>query len=254
MSSLVASVVLGTSLVLIPATLPPLDEPAPEPPTPEEVLTEADQARGNLGGVEWRLSMVTEDAGDEREMDMQVQSRGFDVLVTTLSPARSKGNKLLMLKDNMWFHRPGLSKPVPISKRQKLMGTAAYGDVATTNYAGDYDAQVLGEEVIDGTPCYVFDLTARHNKTTYDRIRYWVTKDEKTGVRAEYYTVSGKLFKSARMEYHNRVERNGEPRPFISRIRIQGELINKDVTELTFSSPTLRQIPDAVFNLNLMVN
>ncbi|MEE4378828.1 MAG: outer membrane lipoprotein-sorting protein [Candidatus Competibacteraceae bacterium] len=220
--------------------------------TSKEVLTEADEARGNLSGVEWELHMQTDDSKGEKEMTLQVQARGFDVATTTLKPARSRGNRLLMFKDNMWFYKPGLSKPVPISKRQKLIGTASYGDVATTNYANDYVSISLGEEQVDGVPCLVYDLKATHSKATYDQIKYWVDKDRLVGIKAEYFTVSGQKFKSARMEYDNQVQRDGERKPFISRIVIQGELLKNENTVLTFSDPVLRHIPDHTFNLDLI--
>lgn len=216
-----------------------------------EILEKADEARGNLEGVEWNLHVHAQDAKGEQAMSMEIQARGFDVVSTTLAPPRSKGNRLIMLKDNMWFDKPGLSKPVPISKRQKLMGTAAYGDIATTDYANDYYPTLIGEEEIDGAACWVFDLEAKHRKVTYDRIKYWVEQDRLVGTKAEYFTVSGQKFKSARMEYDNRVVREGEPKPFISRITIHGEILEKEMTVLTFTDPVLKKIPNYAFDLNL---
>jgi len=216
-----------------------------------EVLAKADEARGNLAGVQWRLHLRAEDAKGEQEMTMEVKARGFDVVTTTLAPARSKGNRLIMLKDNMWFDKPGLSKPVPISKRQKLMGTAAYGDVATTDYANDYQPTLLGEESVEGILCWVYDLEAKHRKVTYDRIKYWVDQERLVGIRAEYFTVSGQKFKSARMEYANRVKRDGQLKPFISRITIFGEILEQERTVLAFSDPVLKEMPDYVFTLSL---
>ena len=43
----------------------------------------------------------------------------------------------------IWFIKPGLRKPVSISARQRLVGDAANGDIATTNYARDYDGATL---------------------------------------------------------------------------------------------------------------
>lgn len=216
-----------------------------------EILAQADEARGNLDGVEWQLHLRAEDPKDVQEMTMAVQARGFDVVTTTLAPPHSKGNRLLMLKENMWFNRPGLSKPVPISKRQKLMGTAAYGDIASTDYANDYNPTLLGEEDVEGKLCWVYDLQAKHRNVTYDRIKYWVQKDQMIGVKAEYFTVSGKIFKSAKMEYANRVERGGQLKPFISSIIISGELLQNERTVLTLTNPVLRKIPDYVFDLSL---
>lgn len=217
-----------------------------------EVLTQADEARGNLDGIRWLLQIEAREKGQTEKMAMRVVARGFDVLATTTSPRRSKGNRLLILKENMWFDTPDLSKPVPISRRQKLVGQAAYGDIATTNYASDYDPVLIGEETVDGMQCLIYDLRARNDSVTYDRIKYWIDKGRLVGVKAEYYTVSGRRFKSARMEYDNRVARGGREQPFISRITIFGELVDKERTILTFTDPVLEEIPDYVFDLSVL--
>ena len=106
-----------------------------------------------------------------------------------------------MLDRNMWFAKPGLSKAVPISPRQKLLGGAANGDIASTNYAGDYKIVQTSEDTFNNEPCYLLDLSAVDKKATYDRIKYWISKERLVGVKAEFYTVSGKLFKTATFEY-----------------------------------------------------
>lgn len=227
---------------------------ADTPPAREtrEILAEADRARGNLEGVTWTLRLVSSDPKGGDSMLLEVRARSFDVLATTLEPARSKGEKLLIRKENMWFHKPDVSKPVPISKRQKLLGQAAYGDIATTDYAGDYAATWLGNEQVDGRWCWIYDLRANSNNATYDRIKYWIDQRELTGLKAEYFTVSGKLFKTAFMEYDNRVSRDGGLKPFISRITILGRLVDSERTVLTFTRPTLEVLPDYIFDLSLM--
>jgi hypothetical protein len=175
------------------------------------------------------------------------------VLAETLEPRKNQGNRILMVNRNMWFHKPGLSKPAPIAQRQKLVGTASYGDVAATNYAEDYRASRLADELVDGERCLVFDLAAKTHDVTYDRIVYWVSQARGVAVKADYYTVSGKKFKSARMEHENRLESgDGGARAFISKMVIQDELVAGNRTTLSFSAPDVREIPDRVFSVNLM--
>lgn len=219
----------------------------------EEILRKADEARGNLKGVEWDVSVVSEENGRISEMNFNVQARGFDVLATAMSPPKDKGNKILLVEGNMWFHKPGLSKPVPIAQRQKLMGLAAYGDIASTNYALDYTATFGEDESVNGELCYTFNLKAKNNKTTYDQIKYWVSKTRLVGIKADYFTVSGKQIKTASMEFNNNVTIEGQVRPFISKIYIKDVLLSNDQTVLTFNNTALKAIPDHVFNLNLLV-
>ena len=53
----------------------------------------------------------------------------------------------------IWFVKPGLRRPVSISARQRLSGDAANGDIASTNYARDYEGTLAGEEAVNGEPC-----------------------------------------------------------------------------------------------------
>jgi hypothetical protein len=221
-------------------------------PSVTEILRQADKARGNIEGVIWKVTIEAREKNRTNVITYKVSSRGFDLFADSLAPPKYKGYKLVMLNGNMWFYKPGLSKPVPISRRQKLNGKAAYGDIASTNYADDYEALQLEDEIIDGEECYLFDLKSKNRRTTYDRVKYWISKERRVGVQAEYYTVSDKLFKLARMEYENKVEVDGQPQAFISRIVISDKLLSDDITILSFTEPKLKKLPDYIFNLNLL--
>jgi hypothetical protein len=202
--------------------------------------------------VQWVVSVAVSDHQKNDKIVYDVKARAFDTLAESLYPSKDKGNKILMVNGNMWFYKPGLSKPVPIARRQKLLGTAAYGDIASTNYDEDYEADPLPDDRVDGESCYVFSLKAKTSKATYDRIKYWIRKRDVVGVKAEYFTVSGKKFKSATMEYQNSVMVDGKARPFISKIDIRDELMVNGQTILSFTDTQIGRIPDYVFNINLL--
>lgn len=221
--------------------------------TPAQILAKADEARGNLAGIAWEIKIVSVEKGRTRTRTLKVKAKNFNSLAEFTKPAKVKGQKILMRDRNMWFVKPGLRKPVPLSPRQKLMGQAASGDIASTNYAGDYSVAGISDAKCEGNDCYLFDLVASSKKVTYDKIRYWVSKDRLLGVQAEFYTVSGKMFKSARFEYENRVEIDGISRPFISKMTIVNAVLSSEVTTMHYSRARIKPIPEAAFNLNLLV-
>ena len=224
-----------------------------EPLTPARIIARSDRSRGNLDGIVWTAVIESREEGKVQKRSLHIKNRGLNTVAEFTAPAKVKGNTLVMLDRNMWFLKPGLHKPVAISPRQKLMGGVANGDIASTNYAGDYDATAAGEEAVDGEPCYVFDLKANNKKTTYDRIRYWISKQRLLGVKAEFYTVAGKRFKTATMRYDNLLRTKSGDLPFISRMSIYDEVIKGNVTTMDYRDPHLQPLPDAVFNLNLMI-
>jgi hypothetical protein len=230
-----------------------LPSPSRAAMSPEEILRKADEARGNTEGVEWEIDIKSIERGKEQSRTLRVSARSFNSLAEFLAPANVKGQKMLMIDRNMWFVKPGLSKAVPISPRQKLLGGAANGDIASTNYAGDYKVTHAAEDTINGKACYLFDLSAVDKKVTYDRIKYWISKERLVGVKAEFYTVSGKMFKKATFEYKNSITVDNAPRPFISRMVITNAIVKEDITTMSFLKVAFKKIPDSMFNLNLLV-
>jgi hypothetical protein len=246
MGFLVALITLVTAGLFAPAVLADL--------TAQEILKKADEARGgNLGGLEWEMIIDTVEKGRPQQRTLQVTLRGYDAAIEFLTPPNAKGMKFLIVDRNMWFMKPGLSMPVSISARQKLAGGAAGGDIAATNYGADYQVTNESIEVFNGEPCYLYDLSAIEKKVTYDRIKYWVSKERLVGLKAEFYTVSGKLFKTALFEYENRLLIQGQNRAFISKMTLFSALVKGDVTIMTYRKPVLKKVPDSMFHLNLPV-
>ena len=221
--------------------------------TPKEILQKADEARGNVEGVEWTIKIESIERGRKQVRTLIIKARDFNSLAEFTSPPKVKGRKLLMIDRNMWFVKPGLRKPVPISPRQKLIGGASNGDIASTNYAGDYKVTSASEELVNEESCYLYDLTATNKKATYDRIKYWISKKRLVGVKADFFTVSGKMFKSATFEYNNRIMVQDEPRSFVSKMVITNAVIKEDITTMTYSKVKIKRIPDSTFNLNLLM-
>jgi len=221
--------------------------------SPKKILSMADEARGNVEGIEWEIKIESIENGRKQFRTLKIKARDFNSLAEFLLPPKVKGRKLLMIDRNMWFIKPGLRKPVPISPRQKLMGGASNGDIASTNYAGDYEATSVSEDTVNEELCYLLDLIASNKKVTYDRIRYWISKKRLVGVKSEFFTVSGKMLKSATFEYGNSILIQGKPKPFVSKMVITDAIVKSNVTTMNYSKVKLKKIPDSTFNLNLLV-
>ncbi|MBI5625808.1 MAG: outer membrane lipoprotein-sorting protein [Nitrosomonadales bacterium] len=217
------------------------------------ILKDSDHARGGgLPGIVWEINLVSRD-GWRTDEPQRILVKAVDnsSVAETLEPVRFKGSKILQVDRNMWLMKPGLSKPIPISPRQRMSGQASNGDIAATNYAGDYGAQLNGTETLDGEACHVLDLSAKHKRTTYDRIRYWVSVKRVVGVKAEFYSVSGKLLKSARFEYGNTIEYEGKRVPFVSKMVIRDALIDAETT-MEFGTVKVKKIAASEFDLGQM--
>lgn len=219
-----------------------------------QILRDSDRLRGGLkDGITWTIDVESTEDGVATKQSFLVKSRGDDALAETLAPPRSKGEKMLFNDRTLWFLKPGLKKPVSISARQKLSGQAANGDIASTNYARDYDATLAGEEPVDGTPCWRLELKAKASNVTYERIRYWVAKDQRRALKAEFLTVSGEVFKTAAFEYGNVVTLAGKPVDFIKAMTIKDAMGSGAVSVLRFGTPKNEAHAPSLFNVNNVV-
>ncbi len=236
-------------LLLLP-TMAFCEPDAPPSPDAQTILQQSDHARGGgLPGIVWEVRLISRE-GDQYSEEQRLAVRAVDEasVAETIEPARFRGTKLLQVGRNMWLTKPGLSKPIPISPRQRMTGEAANGDIAATNYAADYVATLNGDAVIDGTPCFVLDLQARHGRATYDRVRYWVAKEREVAVQAEFYSLSGKLLKTAHFEYDQTIRYEGKQIPFVSRMVIRDALTDAD-TDMHYGAVEVRAISPSEFEL-----
>ena len=179
--------------------------------TTERLLKDSDFYRGGrVEGISWDVNVQNIEQNKlKNEINVKVKiahKKGKQfALVRFVAPTKYRGQKLLLREHNMWFSKPNLRRPIPISSRQRLSGSASNADIASANYFEDYTAVFLPEESVDGVPCYTLDLTAKTNLVSYYRIKYWIRKDNHQGVKAEFYGKTGKLIKTAKFRYGNKV-------------------------------------------------
>ncbi|NOJ52382.1 MULTISPECIES: outer membrane lipoprotein-sorting protein [Myxococcus] len=224
-------------------------------PDAAEILKASDRSRGGgLPGIRWTVRITPESGVDkEPERLLTLKANATASLAETREPVRFKGSKLLQVDRNMWMSRPGLRKPIPISPRQKLSGQASQGDIASTNYAVDYQGKLLREEDVNGEASYVLELKAINTFCTYDRITYWVSKERQVGVKAEFFSLSGKLLKSATFEYGNQLTHEGKTFPFVSKMTIQDALTPARTT-LEYADVQVTELARGTFDVNRLGN
>ncbi|RZA25419.1 MAG: outer membrane lipoprotein-sorting protein [Proteobacteria bacterium] len=218
---------------------------------PKAILEEADRARGGVkSGVTWKVKLDSTEDGDTTSTTYKVRGMGNNAHVETLEPARSKGEIYLFNDRTIWFYKPSLKKPVAISARQKLSGQAANGDIASTNYARDYAGKIVGEEKVGSEDCWVLDLKSTADNTTYDAIKYWVSKSKKLGLKAEFLSLQGKVLKTAEFKYANTLKFKGKKFEFVSEAKLSDGNNKKNFSVMTYSAPATEEVPASLFNVN----
>lgn len=219
---------------------------------PQKILEKSDEIRGgNVPGIELlcEVSSKKDSKNKGTAYTIHIKADSNNTLATFTDPPRSKGIKMLISNRNMWFLSPDVSKPVPISPRQRLLGDASNGDIATTSLSRDYNAKFLRADSCNGRMCEVLELTAKNKNVTYDKIIYFVDKHTFKGLKAEYCTASGKLLKTATFEYGNEISYKERKFNYVSRLVIRSQIESSVITELMYSNIKIVKHPQSIFML-----
>lgn len=120
--------------------------------------------------------------------------------------------RILKIKDDLWLFSPTAETEVKLSGEMLKQGMAgsdfSYQDALEAQRLKElYQAKVVGEEIIEGRPCYVLDLIAKDNmEVSYYQRKIWVDQERFIELKEELYAPSGKLLKTSQVE---KVERFG---------------------------------------------
>src|SRR5262245_6851720 len=157
-------------------------------------LAAVDQARQALG--EAKITARATNFVDGKQIgtaDFDIYVKGRDHALIVFRGGKNNGRKALTVGEKMWLIIPGTENPVPITKNQRLMGGASFGDVASMRLAEDYTAVLRPEqENVGDRPAYVLDLTAKSPKTPYPKVTLWLDTQDKRARKLLFFLPSGR--------------------------------------------------------------
>lgn len=211
----------------------------------DAIVARSDEIRNPAPAFVMDVEITVEQPGERTLVaGYEVSLKGRDrSLLRFTRPPMDKGKFLLMVKNDMWYFVPTVSRPIRISPLQRLVGQVANADIARTNYSVDYRAALVGAEEIDGRSCHVLDLTAIDDQVGYHRVRHWVDVQTFQPVRSDFYAVSNVLLKTAR--FGNLALVHGRLRPL--------ELVVRDATKrdhvsvIRYSNIRIVELADNLF-------
>jgi outer membrane lipoprotein-sorting protein len=193
MGRLMRAILLG---ILLPLLALPLAH-SQEELTAQEILERAVAA---LYPENFVAVTQLENVGTEEEQPVykfQVYRKGSDkVLLKILEPEEAEGQAILRLGDEIWIFYPTICKLLPLGSKAPLFGTAfSFGDLARLDLVQDYMPTLLGVEELEDQQAYKLELEAVDETIAYARVLYWVMVESFLPLRAEFYTISGKLLR-----------------------------------------------------------
>jgi outer membrane lipoprotein-sorting protein len=163
-------------------------------------------------------------------------------LLEITEPAREKGKKILLTKDNLWMYIPSVSRPVRLSRKQSFMGSAfSNEDLMNSTMADDYDPEILDKK----GELYLLSMKGKRRDVAYAKIEMWIHGKTKIPTEATYYGLSGKAIK--KMEFSEIKELAGRMRP--SRMLMIDLLEEGASTEVLMKTLVkLKTVPDYMFD------
>ncbi len=220
------------------------------PPSAADIVLRADEIRSPQ--IDYTVDAIVTSVKPEGEKIVskyEVLVKGREnAVIKTLSPPIDRGRTLLTIGRDMWVYLPDVSKPVRISLQERLVGEVANGDIARTNFSGDYRARLVRTEKLDDGKYYVLDLSAKSEDVTYNRVLYWVRTDDFRPYKAEFYAVSGKLLKLC--FYEDYKEMGGGVRP--ARLVLKDPLVKGRVSTIEYGNMRVKELPAKFFTKDYM--
>jgi len=167
-----------------------------------------------------RLTLVIiGSGGDERRRQLTVLTKRFGdgeekALSTFLDPAEVKGTTFLQWShkdaaDEQWLYLPDLRRTRRITadlRNESFMGTDfSYQDLGILSEVQGWTedeapSTLVGEEAVDGSPCYVIALRPKKDDVAYARIQVWLDRDKLVARRMDFFDKDDALIKSLRFQ------------------------------------------------------
>ena len=214
--------------------------------TPNQIVDQVDQVRNPIKD----FSMIAEATSYKpnnriRKATYEVMIKGkTNTIIKTMEPKNEIGQALLMRGSDFWAFFPEVAQPLRISFQQKLMGEISNGDIARTNFSGDYNASLTSNEEVNGKKYYVLQLTAKSESATYGKVMLWVEHDRYWPLKAEFYAISGRFLKTCLFEDYKMIA--GTERP--SRLVLTDAINKGQYSVLEYKNVQIGDIPEKYFH------
>ncbi len=114
-------------------------------------------------------------------------------LIYITAPARDKGQVFLKRENDMWNWMPNINRMIkipPSMMAQNWMGSDFTNDdlVKMNSLVDDYDHSLIGEEDIEGYPCYIIEMIPKPQAAVvWGKLVLWIAREEYYQLKAEYY-------------------------------------------------------------------
>lgn len=212
-------------------------------PTAQQVLESVDLVRAPGANFVFSVNakLLEKSNSVDNVFDVKVRDNTKS-LVLYRKPIKQRGRVLLMDGPDMWIFIPGTSRALRISPAQQLVGGVSHADVARVVFNLDYNADSVEMVNEGGESLYKLGLTSKASNTPYRTIILYC-KQNYEPVKAEFFSLSGKLLRTAYFENYQMVL--GKMRPMS--IRMISAISAAENVVLLYSDMEVKETPRSYY-------
>lgn len=179
-------------------------------PSPEEIIRRLDENMIHET-AEIEAEMIVHDRFGEKRTTMRVYEEGREHTLIEYTSREERGQKVLRTQDEIYLYYPDAAELIRLqgaALRQSMLGS----DISYEDMTGNktiletYDVAYLGSEGIRGRSTHKVELQAVERNVAYPKQIIWVDAERYVVLRAEMYSLSGRLLKEITTEEVERVE------------------------------------------------
>lgn len=216
----------------------------------QEIMRRVDQ-NNSIGSLAY-VGIMEIDLGNRvLKKEFRAVAQGSTRSFVEFVNPEDRGVRYLKVDKDLWMYFPTEQETIKISGhllKEGMMGSdISYEDALESGAVSErYDIKLVGQESVDGRPCYVLELDAKVRAVSYERKKLWIDGERFVTLRAQMYAKSGRLLKESRSLA---VQRFGE-RWFVTAMRMEDKLRRGGGT--TFTLRELRfdlALPADMFSL-----
>jgi hypothetical protein len=167
--------------------------------------------------------------------------KGNEKSLLLCTRGKNKDMKVLMKSDHMWVSLSGSRRALRIAPMQRLMGQASNGDVAKVAFSVDYQPEIKeqNQNIIK------ILLKAKRKGATYQQVMLYVNARNYRPIKAEFFLLSGKHFKTAYYQDFMTIDGNA----VVRKIRIEDVIKKGRYSVLEYIGYRNAQVPEKYFNV-----
>lgn len=219
--------------------------------TPESIL---DHIRENLSYSTSRFTAQIEIRKGKRVLTKNFSgySKGDNFYIEFTNP-EDRGVKYLKLRKDLYVYLPDIDDVVRMSGdmlKQSFMGSdLSYEDLVQEDPLRFYKPTSLSDTTIEGSSLYVLELEDTTGTAPYFRIRMLVDKKNKTWVKEELYTKSGRKLKEVEALEYRTIGGKYYPVAIIMKdLRLKDSYTKFVMSGVSFDMP----VPQNIFRLEFL--